>query len=168
MTEAQIEVIRALADNSMSVAETARAMGKKPATIHGHINNIMSGTGKDPLNFHELNELLKIAERQQGKKKIFVCTCKICGAKFEAPDHHYKLCSDECRAKAKGNSDSKRDKAKAKYMREYRLHMKALDRLYETEEKPKPSMSLAEVSRMAREKGMSYGQYMTFLRECSG
>ena len=124
MTEAQIEVIRALADNSMSVGETARAMGKKPATIHVHINNIMSSTGKDPLCFHELNELLKMAKRQENKKKVFVCTCKICGAKFEAPDHRFRLCGDECRAVAKGRSDAKRDQTKAEYMREYRQKMR--------------------------------------------
>lgn len=168
MTEAQIEVIRALADNSMNVSKTAKAMGKKPATIHAHITAVRNKTGKDPLDFRDLNALLKMAERQKDAKKVFVCTCKICGARFEAPDHHYRLCGDECRAKAKAMSKARENGTRAGYMKEYRRHMMALDSKYEPKKKPAPAMTLAEASRRAREMGMSYGEYMVHLRECRG
>ncbi len=163
MTEAQIEVIRALADNGMSVSGVAKAMGKKPATIHTHITAVQNTTGKDPLDFRDLNALLKMAERQKGKKKIFVCTCKICGAKFEAPDHRFRLCGDKCRAAAKGQSDAKRDQTKAEYMREYRKKM-----LKDNQEQYRPynapELSIAEVNELARANGMSYGQYMAHIK----
>ena len=160
MTETQIEVIRALAENGMSVSKTAKAMDKKPATLHVHIRNIIGETGKDPLCFHELNELLKMAKRQENKKKVYVCTCKICGAKFEAPDHRFRLCGDECRAVAKGRSDEKSGQTKAEYMREYRRKKIGEDyRPYNA-----PELSIAEVNELARAVGMSYGQYVAKLK----
>ena len=164
MTEAQIEVLRALADNGMSVPAAAKAMGKKPATLHVHINNIMSSTGKDPLCFRELNELLKMAKRQQGKKRVFVCTCKVCGAKFDAPDHHFRLCGDKCRAIAKAKTAANQAENRAAYMRGYRESMAEYEKKYDPKTTT-PSMSLSEASRRAREMGMTYGQYMTYLKE---
>ena len=54
---------------------------------------------------------------------------------------------------------------KQEYRRTWKENKKQYDMANERKAKA-PAVSLAEASRLAREMGMSYGQYMAFLREC--
>ena len=66
--------------------------------------------------------------------------CKTCGKPFSPTKEHRKFCSAEC-------------KKKAKYPQK--------------EEKPKPfkKISISEITRIAREKGLSYGKYVEALEK---
>lgn len=62
MTITQAEVIMKLAKNNINAAATARDMFMHRNTVDYHIRMIYRDTGKNPLNFYELNELLSMAE----------------------------------------------------------------------------------------------------------
>ena len=67
--------------------------------------------------------------------------CEICGRKFETRHPQTRVCSDECRKK-------KREEWKSAYNENQSSRKRAA------------SSNLAEVSRLAREAGMSYGKYV--------
>lgn len=48
----------AYADNNMNVLQAAKALSIHPNTVYSRAHRISEVTGKDPLSFHELNELL--------------------------------------------------------------------------------------------------------------
>lgn len=58
LSQDQHEVILALADNGMKVSEVARKMYTSRQSIDRHIDIIRKLTGKDPLNFYDLYDLL--------------------------------------------------------------------------------------------------------------
>ena len=69
-------------------------------------------------------------------------TCKQCGKELPLNTKR-KFCGDECSTE----------------------HWRAYQKMYrETHKKKAPVSSLAEVSKQAREHGMSYGEYMTYLK----
>jgi predicted nucleic acid-binding Zn ribbon protein len=165
MTEIQIDVLRTYADNGMSVLKTAKALGKKRCTIDRHFETIFNNTGKNPLVFQDLAELLKMAEKQENKS-VHVCRCKVCGAHFEAPNYHYRICSDKCRAIAQRENDAQRGITRAEYMRRYKKRKLAenAEPVEEYRQCNAPELSIAEVNEMARAQGMSYGQYVAKLK----
>lgn len=62
MTELQAQVIIALADNNLNVSDTARQMFMHRNTVVYHIRAIHNKTGKNPLNFYDFCDLLRIAK----------------------------------------------------------------------------------------------------------
>lgn len=60
-----LEVIRALADSSMNIAETARKIYSHRSTVEYHIARIQRITGLDPLNFYDLIKLLELAKEAE-------------------------------------------------------------------------------------------------------
>lgn len=62
MTPTQAQIIVSLAENSINVAATAREMLMHRNNIDYHIRMIHRNTGKNPLKFYELLELLPVAE----------------------------------------------------------------------------------------------------------
>lgn len=62
LTPTQAEAIVKLAKNNMNVRAAAREMFMHYNTVHYHVRMIERNTGKDPLNFYDLQELLPFAE----------------------------------------------------------------------------------------------------------
>lgn len=58
LTKKHSAVILALAAKNMSISDTARQMFMHRNTIIYHIERIKKITGKDPLNFYDLVELV--------------------------------------------------------------------------------------------------------------
>ena len=58
LTQDQHEVILALADSGMKVSEAARKLYTSSQRIYFHIERIRNLTGKDPLNFYDLYDLV--------------------------------------------------------------------------------------------------------------
>lgn len=58
LSQDQHEVILALADNGMKVSEVARKLYTSRQSIDRHIERIREITGKNPLNFYDLYDLL--------------------------------------------------------------------------------------------------------------
>lgn len=63
MTKLQAEIIIALADNQMNIAEAGRKIFMHRSTVQYHVRKIFEATGKDPLDFYDMCELLPEAER---------------------------------------------------------------------------------------------------------
>ena len=61
MTEVQIEIIKAYADNGMNVSRTARYLRYHRNSVMYHLERIEDATGLDPKNFHDLVKLLRMA-----------------------------------------------------------------------------------------------------------
>ena len=53
-----LEMCRALAENNMILSQAARELGMPRNTFRAHCVEIALGTGLNPLNFYDLNELL--------------------------------------------------------------------------------------------------------------
>ena len=60
-----LEVIRALADCSLNMAETARTIYSHRSTVEYHIARIQRITGLNPLNFYDLIKLLELAKEEK-------------------------------------------------------------------------------------------------------
>ena len=58
MTKLEAEIIIGLADNQMSVSKTAKKIYMHRTTLNYHIKKIRESTGKNPLDFHDLCDLL--------------------------------------------------------------------------------------------------------------
>lgn len=69
MTEIQAEIIIHLADAGMNISGAARSVYLHRSTVNYHIAMIRQRTGKDPLNFYDLCDLLSEA-RTVLKKEI--------------------------------------------------------------------------------------------------
>lgn len=61
LTRTQAEVIVKLAKNNINAAATAREMFMHRNTVDYHIRMIYRNTGKNPLSFYDLSELLPVA-----------------------------------------------------------------------------------------------------------
>ena len=64
MTEFQKEVIRALADNNMNVNRTGKQLYTHRNNIYYHTKKICAETGKNPLCFRDLCELLQAVSQK--------------------------------------------------------------------------------------------------------
>ena len=67
ITRTQAEVIVKLARNNINAAATAREMFMHRNTVDYHIRMIYRNTGKNPLSFYDLLELLPIAQETLGE-----------------------------------------------------------------------------------------------------
>lgn len=68
LTKTQAEVIVKMTRNNINAAATARDMFMHRNTIDYHIRMIYRNTGKNPLNFYDLMELLPMAQRILGEE----------------------------------------------------------------------------------------------------
>lgn len=75
-----------------------------------------------------------------GKKR----KCGICGKKFNANSHNQRYCSEECRCTARRN-------------KAYKWYQKNKDN-------KKSEKTLADINKIAKSKGLTYGQYMILLQ----
>lgn len=64
MSEENIMIIRALADNNLNVTKTARQVHYHRNTIVYRVELIKREFGLDPLKFYDLIKLLKIADSE--------------------------------------------------------------------------------------------------------
>lgn len=83
---------------------------------------------------------------------VYHRVCRHCKKEFDVHDHRVNYCSVECRSKA---------------AKEYRVvyNRRYAEKVAEREEKKKAIPSLSEVARLAREQGLTYGQYMIMIKE---
>ena len=125
-------------------------------------------------------------------KIIHQKTCVMCGAVFETTDNRKIVCGPECREarrseqnrkysnaryrerKAKKDAWEAEEKAKvaareearaeARRIERLRVELNALERKHQTMYGEKyPARTLEQAQAEARERGMTYGQYMTWL-----
>ena len=69
--------------------------------------------------------------------------CEICGGKFAAARRTVKYCSDVCRKEGNRRNAAERSRSP-----------------YDKTEKEKRPDRIAEINKLAREAGLSYGQYV--------
>lgn len=62
MTPIRWEIVQALANNRMRVTEAARALYIDRSTVLYHLGMIKAITGKDPMNFYDLVDLVWMSE----------------------------------------------------------------------------------------------------------
>ena len=62
MCKLRYSIILALADSKMRVAAAARKLHMHHTTVLYHIKFIKGVTGKDPMNFYDLVDLVKMAK----------------------------------------------------------------------------------------------------------
>lgn len=67
LTKIQAEVIVKLAKNNINAAATARDMFMHRNTVDYHIRMVYRNTGKNPLVFYDLLELLPVARKTLGE-----------------------------------------------------------------------------------------------------
>lgn len=67
LTEIRVKIILALADNSLQISEVARKLYMHRNTVIYNIGRIRDITGKDPMNFYDLHDLVMLvkAERKE-------------------------------------------------------------------------------------------------------
>lgn len=61
ITPIRCKIILALADNRMRVTEAAKELFMHYSTVIYHIKLIKAITGKDPMNFYDLIDLVRMA-----------------------------------------------------------------------------------------------------------
>lgn len=61
ITPIRCKIILALADNRMRVTEAAKELFMHYSTVIYHIRLIKAITGKDPMNFYDLIDLVRMA-----------------------------------------------------------------------------------------------------------
>lgn len=78
-------------------------------------------------------------------------SCVVCGKAFEAEDQGFRrlTCSEECREKNRANNDKIR-------------HRRIAEEKKAAEERKRrhKKLTIAEINKMARAKGLSYGKYV--------
>lgn len=62
MTPVRCKIVLAMADNRMRVTEAAKELFMHYSTVIYHIKLIKAITGKDPMNFYDLIDLVKLAK----------------------------------------------------------------------------------------------------------
>lgn len=65
LSEKRIDIILSLADNRMNVSEVARKQYMSRNTVVYNIERIREITGKDPLDFYDLHELVRMAKAER-------------------------------------------------------------------------------------------------------
>lgn len=70
LSEERCKIILALADNKMNVSAVARQLYMHRNTVAYHINRIKQITGKDPLNFYDLYNLVLRAKEEMAERWI--------------------------------------------------------------------------------------------------
>lgn len=62
LTDIDVQIVLALADNNMNVCKTARSLFMHRNNVAYHIGRIKKLTGLDPTNFHDLVKLVQMAK----------------------------------------------------------------------------------------------------------
>ena len=60
----RVDVIRGYADNNMNIPATSKAIYLSVGTVVYHFTRIKELSGKDPKNFYDLVDLLKMIEEE--------------------------------------------------------------------------------------------------------
>lgn len=63
MTQLQAEIIVALADNQFNVSKVAEKLFMHRTSLNYHVRKIRETTGKNPMDFYDMCELLHIARQ---------------------------------------------------------------------------------------------------------
>lgn len=63
MTKLQAEIVIALAENQTNISKTASKLFMHRNSLTYHVRKIKKTTGKNPLDFYDMCELLPIAQR---------------------------------------------------------------------------------------------------------
>ena len=63
MTKLQAEIVVALADNQLKVTGASKKLFMHRTTVNYHIRQIKRSTGKNPLDFYDMCELILAAEK---------------------------------------------------------------------------------------------------------
>ena len=64
------KIIISLADNKMNIAEVSRQLYMHRSTVAYHIERIKQITGKDPLDFYDLYNLVLLAKAETSRKRL--------------------------------------------------------------------------------------------------
>ena len=67
LTNIDLQIILALADNNMNVSEVARALFMHRNNVVYHIGKVKKLTGLDPTNFYNLGELVQMAKSRRAE-----------------------------------------------------------------------------------------------------
>lgn len=165
MTESQMAVCLALADNDLNISKAARALYRNHSTLYRTIDSIMRNTGLNPLSFRDLPKLIS-----GDYEPTFPLICRVCGKHFMGKNKRIKICSEECRKRADVESRERqyaRDRAHKEAEREAdrrrmaEMRRKAMPCRIVTD----PSLDIAEVNAKAKAAGLSYGQYVARCRK---
>lgn len=68
LSEARCNIIFALADSNMNVNEVSRKLYMHRNTVTYQIGRIKQITGKDPLNFYDLHDLVLYVKAERNRK----------------------------------------------------------------------------------------------------
>ena len=160
MTENQMAVCRALADNDLNISAAARALYRSHSTVYRTVDYIRRNTGLNPMSFNDLHKL--ISGDYEPTIPMF---CRVCGKQFMGKNKRIKICSEECRETAEKISREKQyaqnkaaKEAEREADRQFRLEMQRKPRPIRIV--TDPSLSIAEVNAKAKAAGLSYGQYV--------
>jgi DNA-binding PucR family transcriptional regulator len=66
LSETRMNIILALADHRMNVTDAASATNMHRNSIIYNVERIRQTTGKDPLDFYDLYELVQMVKRERG------------------------------------------------------------------------------------------------------
>lgn len=67
LTDLNVQVVLAFADNDMSVTETGRKLFLSRNTVKYHLESVERKTGLSPLKFYDLVKLVGILKEAEGK-----------------------------------------------------------------------------------------------------
>lgn len=98
-------------------------------------------------------------------EKPIVRDCLYCGKLYVARGYAQKYCCEKCRDKASDLREKEKEKQKDKKAFENLLKRKNLSekQLARAKEVDSKRQSFAELCRVAKEHGMTYGQYVAWL-----
>lgn len=66
LTDADVQVVIAFADNDMSITETGKKLFMYRTTVKYHLERVGAKTGLSPLKFYDLVELVGILKETEG------------------------------------------------------------------------------------------------------
>ena len=148
-----LEVVQAMELCDCKPTKVAVLLGISENTVRGHLGIAKFRTKMNPLDPTKIHQIIAMADDELMHEK----RCPICGEIFYTPNERVRICSDVCRGKAKQETKERVKETQARYMN-----------IVEKPKKKKSKekvMSLEDAVRNANAMGMSYGQYMTWLRE---
>lgn len=96
LTDRQIEIIRSMAKHGMRLTDVSRELYRHRNTVAYHIEVIKDITGKDPMNFSDLIDLLRGIGEMPGE--VNVVRCKNCkrSRPIDKEDPFEKRFADGC------------------------------------------------------------------------
>jgi hypothetical protein len=148
-----LEVVQAMELCDCNPTKVAVMLGISENTVRGHLGIAKFRTKMNPLDPTKIHQIIAMADDELMHEK----RCPICGEIFYTPNDRLRICSDVCRGRAKRETVARCREGQAGY-----------EKIMEKPKKKKTKqkvMSLEDAVRNANAMGMSYGQYMTWLRE---